>query len=339
MLHSAYFCQASMFYPMAFLTVSNITKSIEGAPILNGVSFSLASGKKLAIMGETGSGKSSLMKIAAGLMQADEGSVHLDGHKVPGPLEVLIPGNKHVAYLSQHFELLKNYKVSDLLEMSNKMNDPKAAQIYRVCDIAHLLRRKTNQLSGGERQRIALAKLLITQPRLLILDEPFTNLDLVHKKAIHNVIQKISDELRLTCILVSHDPQDLLPWADEIMVMKDGIVVQHDSPEQVYDHPVNTYVAGLLGEYNLLEETDAALLEKLGTGGMTPPLLIRPETLRITSDLSQGATAEVLSKKWMGHYFQLEAAAGKTRLLLYSDTCSAVAGETIRIHYQPRPKP
>lgn len=318
---------------MGFLEVNNIIKAENGITILSGLSFSLEAGKKLALMGETGSGKSSLMKVVSGLLQADEGSVYFEDKKVLGPLEVLIPGHKGIAYLSQHFELLKNYRVADLLDMANKMNDQQASQVYRICNITHLLNRKTNQLSGGERQRIALSRLLVTQPRLLILDEPFTNLDLAHKRMINGVVQRISDELRVTCILVSHDPQEVLPWADEIMVLKGGSIMQRDTTSRVYHHPVNTYVAGLLGDHNTTADMEDEFLQQIGVS-YDKPIIIRPEELKPSTDPAQGAMVTIVAKKFLGTHHLLEVQAGKAILKLCCDAKGFNIGEQIRIRYE-----
>ena len=128
--------------------------------------------------------------------------------------------------LSQHFELRNNYRVHELIEMTNQLDARSAQQIFDVCRISHLMMRKSDELSGGEKQRIALAKQLTSFPKLLLLDEPFSNLDRVHKELIRSVIEDICTTLKVTCLLVSHDATDLLSWADRIIIMQDGQVVQ-----------------------------------------------------------------------------------------------------------------
>jgi ABC-type sugar transport system ATPase subunit len=267
---------------MNFLEVSNISKQQHGAYILKDVSFTQQQFQKIVIAGETGSGKSSLMKIVGGMGQADSGTVMFEEKRVKGALEVLIPGHPGTAYLSQHFELRNNYRVEEILSYANKLTDEEAGEIYDVCKISHLLKRKTDQLSGGEKQRIAMARLLISSPRLFLLDEPYSNLDMIHKSILKNVISDMGERLGITCMLISHDPQDILPWADEILVMKDGEIVQQGSPQQIYQQPVNEYVAGLFGKYNLITPGNAAILE--GLPGITPNgknIFIRPEDFKI----------------------------------------------------------
>ena len=217
---------------MTFLTVSDITKEGLGNFKLQEITFSQRKNQKIAIAGETGSGKSTLLKIIAGLEQADTGEVIFKKQRVKGPEENLVPGHPGIAYLSQDFELPKFLRVEQVLAYSNNLSQEGANTLFAVCEISHLLERKTDELSGGERQRIALAKLLITSPQLLLLDEPYSNLDMVHRNTLKGVLEKICKQLKITCILVSHEPSDVLSWADKIIVMKDGQIVQKDTSER-----------------------------------------------------------------------------------------------------------
>ncbi|GGB00274.1 ABC transporter ATP-binding protein [Puia dinghuensis] len=219
---------------------------------LQHIIFTLTKSQRLAIVGETGSGKSTLLKIIAGLATPQQGSVFFQSNRVSGPLERLIPGEPGIAYLSQHFELWHNYRVEEVLDYNNDLDASEAANLYSLCHIDHLLHRRTDQLSGGERQRIALARLLVHPPRLLLLDEPFSNLDMIHKRTLKTVIRNIAQRFDITIILVSHDPYDTLTWASEIIVLREGRLVQQGTPREVYGHPRDEYVAGLLGDYTLI---------------------------------------------------------------------------------------
>jgi len=263
---------------VSFLEVSHISKKSNDRVILSNISFQQKQFQRVVIAGETGSGKSSLLKIIAGLIQADAGEVLLKNDKIKGPDQNLVAGHPQIAYLSQQFDLPKFLRVEQVLEYASSIPEKEAASIFSVCRIDHLLNRKTDQLSGGEKQRIAIARLLIGKPSLLLLDEPFTNLDMVLKGILKKVIDEIGKKLRITCIMVSHDPADTLAWADEIMVLKDGNVTQHGTPKQIYREPVNEYVAGLFGTYNLLTTGQQKIV---GVKNPTVMRLARPEEFRI----------------------------------------------------------
>ncbi|MFN5044583.1 MAG: ATP-binding cassette domain-containing protein, partial [Bacteroidota bacterium] len=141
-----------------------------------------------------------------------------------------------------------NYFVHEILDMHEKIEHRDAANIYQICKIDHLLNRKTNELSGGERQRIALAKTLISNPSMILLDEPFSNLDGINRKIIQTVVNDIFKEKNLSCIMVSHNPGELLSWADRLMILKEGAVVQLDTPQRIMATPLNTYVADIIGK-------------------------------------------------------------------------------------------
>lgn len=285
---------------------------------LNGrISFTQEKGRKLAIAGETGSGKSTLLKMIAGLVAVGSGEVRFEGSRVLGPLERLVPGQPGIAYLSQHFELWHNYRVEDVLSYANDLSVEESAELYGICHIDHLLVRRTDQLSGGERQRIALARLLVKPPRLLLLDEPFSNLDMMHKDVLKRVIRDIGDKLGITCILVSHDPLDLMAWADEIIVLRDGAVVQKGAPEEVYRRPVDAYVAGLFGKYNLIGKT-----------------FVRPEDIRIVDGGSDGGRAlsgKVETVIFQGSYYDIDVKLKNSRLIVRTTRSGISVGDMIYI--------
>ena len=214
---------------MAMLMVKGISKHDKGIFTIKDICFSQEAFQKIAIAGETGSGKTTLLKMIAGWIQPSAGEIRFGQERVLGPEEHLMPGHPGIAYLSQHFELRNNYWVHEILEYANLLTQQEADNIYAVCRIGHLLQRRTDQLSGGEKQRIALARLLITSPVLLLLDEPFSNLDMVHKKIMKLVIEDIGGKLGITCLMVLHEAPDILSWADTILVMKDGEILRAKS--------------------------------------------------------------------------------------------------------------
>jgi len=300
------------------LVVTNLQKEISGTQVLKSLSFKLGHLQNLAIAGETGSGKSTLLKMIGGLVQPDAGDIYFEGEKVIGPLNQLIPGHKHIAYLSQHFELRNNYVVFDFLDYGSEMTAAEGDELYKLCEIDHLLQRKTNSgLSGGERQRIALAKILTKGPKLLLLDEPFSNLDALHKQTIKQVIHQLQQRFGLSIILVSHEAADLLPWADEMMLMQAGKIIQKDTPEKIYHEPLNAYVAGLLGAFI---EMDTPILQHFFPEHFkeinSPTVLLRPEHWNVSTLAESGVEVQVIRSSFMGNSYLLEVMLGKQMLFV-----------------------
>jgi ABC-type Fe3+/spermidine/putrescine transport system ATPase subunit len=319
---------------MHLLTVSGIAKKDERGFELKNIHFNQEKFQKIAIAGETGSGKSTLLKIIAGLVESDAGEVLFEGKKILGPADKLIPGHPGIVYLSQHFELPNNLRVEQVLEYANLLSDEAATHLYEVCQINHLLKRRTNQLSGGEKQRIALAKLLITSPRLLLLDEPFSNTDMVHKKLLKSIIRDIGAKLKITCIMISHDPLDTLSWADEILVMKDGQVIQQGSPQQIYRQPVDEYTAGLFGTYNLLSHSVTKLLANSPTAGKhNKKLFLRPEDISLSMKAGEGLEATVKEILFYGSYYEAVVMAGKNKITVRITATTLSKGDTVYLHF------
>lgn len=287
---------------MDLLQVAGITKIGKDGPVVNDVHFTQQKFENIGIAGETGSGKTTLLKIIAGLLQTDSGDIIFNGNFVKGPLDQLIPGHPQIAYLSQYFELRNNYWVYELLEMANKLPEEKAQLIYSVCQVEHLLKRKTDQLSGGEKQRIALARLLTASPVLLLLDEPFSNADLLHKRTMKKVVHDIGLQLGISCILVSHDANDLLSWAQTIFIMKSGSLIQKGKPQELYSKPLNTYCAGLLGEYNLLKGTSQLVTSVVQQKFGEEQLMLRPEHIRISRIPDSPVEGTVTASFFCGNY-------------------------------------
>lgn len=309
---------------MSLLRIEDVSKSEEGRVLVAHVNLNIPAFKKLGLMGETGSGKSTLMRMMAGLVQPSSGNIYLDNKRVQGPDEVLLPGHDAIAYLSQHFELRNNYRVHELLEMANKIEDDEAQRIYSICKIDHLLQRKVNQISGGERQRIALAKLLVGKPKILLLDEPFTNLDLFNNRIINGVIQQVSNEMELTCVLVSHDPAEILSWSDELMVMQKGAVIYQGNPNQAYYHPFNEYLAGLLGEYNHILPEHQVIRKCWGIPDAVSSFFIRPEQIDINSDASVGIPGTVAGVNFLGNTHRIIVKTTEMDMVVYASSAPAI---------------
>jgi ABC-type glutathione transport system ATPase component len=314
---------------MELLQVSGIGRKKDKGFELFPTSFTQDRLQNLAISGSTGSGKTTLMKIVGGLVQPDSGAVFFENKCIKGPNETLIPGHKGIAYLSQYFELLHNYRVSEILNYANQLTEKESAALFEVCRIDHLLNRWTHELSGGEKQRIALARLLTGSPRLLLLDEPFTHLDMLHKQTIRTVIHDLSAEMGITCMLIAHEPADVLSWADEILVLHNGSLVQKGSPRQVYYQPADEYVAGLFGKYNLLPEEVFRQYTDLDFAGKQ--LMIRPEKLKITTGPKYAMRGQVKRMHFLGSAHEVEVEINSHTLWMRTENEHLKAGDIIDV--------
>ncbi len=310
------------------MNVTGVSKKHVGNDILSNISLTQQAHQKFAIAGETGSGKSSLLKVIAGLIQPDSGEAFFFGERVLGPDEQLIPGHPGIKYLSQQFELPRFLTVSQVLEYANKLPETDATILYDVCRITHLMDRRTDALSGGEQQRIAIARLLVTSPKLLLLDEPYSNLDMIHKRLLKAVIHDIGERLKITCMLISHDPLDLLSWADHIMVMRNGAIIQQGSPREIYYEPKSEYVAALFGTYNLVNPLLFRGISATAGTIERRKMFVRPEHFALVEKREQGIEAEVIEVMFLGSAYEAEVMVGSESFIVRTTT-PLKRGETV----------
>jgi ABC-type Fe3+/spermidine/putrescine transport system ATPase subunit len=318
---------------MALLTVSNLSFQEREHLVLQPLSFEQPRHHKLALAGESGAGKSTLLQLIAGLVQPTTGEVRVKGSRVRGPAIALVPGHPGVAYLSQKSDLPHFLRVEQVLRYASKRPAAEAQALYELCRIDHLLARRTDQLSGGEQQRVALARLLLGAPELLLLDEPFSNLDRVHKQVLQAIIEELGGRLGITCLLVSHDAADTLSWADELLVLHQGRLVQQGPPEHIYRQPADVYTAGLFGDYNLVAGADRRALAPEAGLAATGTLLVRPEQFHLgpVSEASGGLVGTVQAMRFFGSYYEatIQLPATSVRARVSHPTLSL--GEHVRV--------
>lgn len=311
------------------LFVDHLYLKLNGSYILKDISLKVPAGSKVAIAGETGSGKSTLLKALAGLIDLDSGTILLDNEQVTGPAFNLVPGHPAVGFLNQSHDLPRALRVEQVLEYNRKIAENQAVRIFKVCRIHHLLARRTNELSGGERQRIALALLLLRSPEILLLDEPFSNLDLPHKRILHEVITHATTDLGVTTLMVSHEPDDILPWADSILLMKNGAVIQQGTPFEVYNQPESVYAAGLLGRYSVLEPEQA----KVVASGESQRIF-RPRQLRLVPVTNTSQCGIITNRFYFGSHFEYEVSFPDFSVLATSSRIYH-GGEVVSVRFVP----
>jgi ABC-type Fe3+/spermidine/putrescine transport system ATPase subunit len=273
-----------------FLQATSITKQYPGEHVsgVKKVSLIIKPGKITAIIGESGSGKSTLLRLLYGLLSPDAGEVHFKGERIWGPEEKLIPGHDAMKMVTQHTDDMNLFakvwdNVAILLPGTNlEAKHQKVNQALSLLNMAHLANRRVFDLSGGEKQRVALARAIISRPELLLLDEPFNQVDTSFREDLQQDIRQIVNETGLTVVMVSHDPSEVLSMADELVVIKDGEIVETGTPAELYDNPQKLYTANLLAKCNLLDK-DKAKFCGISLKSKKAQAVIYPEWLEISS--------------------------------------------------------
>ncbi len=304
-----------------------VSDELLGGFALENISFTIPVDKKVALMGQTGSGKSTLLKTIAGFIQHKSGSIFFNGKKVLGPNYQLVAGEKGIAYLSQYFELRNNYRMEELFDYANEeFTEEEANKLFELCNVNQLFKRKSTELSGGEKQRVALTRLLLTKPKLLILDEPFSNLDAIHKNILKQVIENVANTYTITCLLCSHDASDILPWADELLIIDQGKIIQQGMPSQIFTHPLNNMVAELFGDFIICTPS---LQKRIGLNNFN---YLRPNNFTISP--SGKFTGIVKSCFYYGAYYSVEVAFENTVLITHSPVFYEL-NATVKFDYLP----
>lgn len=313
---------------MSLISLSQVEKSYASQKLaFHCDKLSFDKGKKVAIAGATGSGKSTLLRIIGGLEKPDKGSVIFKAESVYPKLDRLIPGHPEMSYLSQLNELTKFIDVGEFLD-SYTYGIESIERIAKLCGIDHLLEMNTQALSGGEKQRVALAKVLLTEPEVLLLDEPFSSLDPHHKKLMKEAVNNIEQAIDATVIIVSHDPVDVLSWADEILVMKSGEVIQRGSPKDIYFLPSNTYVAGLFGLF-----IEVSKDHWYNRDCREEKILIRPEQFELTEN--RGVKGEIKHVTFNGSYDLLTIESEKGVIQSLGPVDKHHEGDIVYIKFNP----
>ncbi|NNF98517.1 MAG: sn-glycerol-3-phosphate ABC transporter ATP-binding protein UgpC [Desulfobacteraceae bacterium] len=235
---------------MAALKIENIYKKFGSVEVLKGISLDVASGEFLVLVGPSGCGKSTLLNLIAGLETVSAGSIMI-GDRVVNDIS---PKDRDIAMVFQSYALYPNMNIRKNLSFGLETRKMPKAQIQEIVQkvstllqIQNLLDRKPSELSGGQRQRVAMGRALARNPKVFLFDEPLSNLDAKLRVEMRTEIKRLHQRINTTIVYVTHDQIEAMTMADRIAIMKDGIVQQFDTPENVYDNPSNRFVAGFIG--------------------------------------------------------------------------------------------
>lgn len=246
------------------IVLKNIQLSYQ-KPIVKRANLLVRQGEILGLVGKSGAGKSSLLKIMAGLIDPTEGEVYIDQQLMPRVHQLLIPGFKRVAMVNQDFKLDVYHTVEEnlrevVLHLPNHKRDKRVQQLLRLFDLSSISGTKAHLISGGEQQRLAIARAIADQPEILLLDEPFGHLDANLRQRLTEHLIRLREEENTTIILVSHEGQDVLGLCDSICILKNGILSKKYKPEFLYYHFSNVQQARLFGPVNVLKTDDTTVI-------------------------------------------------------------------------------
>lgn len=281
------------------LKVRNVSFQYDTKVVLKNISLELAPGEHLSIVGESGSGKSTLLKIIYGLYHIEKGKIHWDNKPLLGPNYNIVPGEEFIKYVAQDYDLMPFITVEEnvgkfLSNFYPRKKKKRIAELLELVGLTTYAQVKPTDLSGGQQQRVALAKALAEQPKLLLLDEPFSNIDNFKKNRLRRQLFSYLKSENISCITATHDNMDSLAYADNTMVLKDGKILCNDDPKNLYANPKNKYVASLFGEVNelpekyLIEKSTSAKKILLYPHQLTPSK-VGPLKVRVKRSYFQGS--------------------------------------------------
>jgi len=323
----------------SFLQAKALTKIYPGVvPAgLKPTDLDIAEGKITAIIGASGSGKTTLLHMLFGLITPDSGAAYFKGDRVWGPIEKLIPGHEAMKMVTQDTDDMNLFaKVYDNISVLLPNTDieakhSKTEAVLQQLNMKRIATKRVADLSGGERQRVAIARALVTQPQVLLLDEPFNQVDTSFREGLQQDIRKVVRETGLTVVMVSHDPAEVLSMADELIVLKDGEILEQGHPKTLYNDPQNLYTARLLTNCNVLTKEEA---NTCGLAIEKDHVVVYPEWAAPTSSFTEHnwTVKQILFK---GFYEELVLEqAGITLRILNAFADKYAEGDTVQLKFR-----
>jgi ABC-type Fe3+/spermidine/putrescine transport system ATPase subunit len=266
------------------LQVQNISFGYTEKKVIHNISFNVEKGQNIAILGESGCGKSTLLKLIYGLYDLDEGQIFWNKTEILGPKSNIVPGMPFIKYLSQDFDLMPYVTVAENVGkyLSNFFPIRKQQRIKELLEIVEMTEFanvNARFLSGGQQQRVAIARVLAIEPEILLLDEPFTNIDNFRKNALGRNLFAYLKDRGVTCFVATHESIDALSYADETIILYDGRILDKGTSKDLYENPCNKYVASLYGEVNELMLSQLTL-----TNGEDEQVLLYPHQLKVVEN-------------------------------------------------------
>lgn len=305
------------------LELKEIKKSFtEGEAVLDNISLEISKGEFITLLGSSGCGKTTTLRIIAGLEQPDAGSVWLDGREVTG----LEPNQRDVNTVFQNYALFPHMNVAENIGYGLKLKKvpkseirKKVSQMLELVQLEGYERRKPSELSGGQKQRVAIARALVNNPKVLLLDEPLGALDLQLRRAMQIELKHLQKKLGITFIYITHDQEEAINMSDRIAVMRDGRIEQIGTPDEIYNHPKTSYVATFVGNANILHGVAESIQ------GENAIVKIGNDRVIVKLETSQQDTGDTRAKQYLAAGEKVTLAVRSENILLQE---TAVIGDT-----------
>ncbi len=291
-------------------------------PVLKDISFQLKKGEHLCVMGESGCGKSTLLKAVYGLLDLNKGSIFWDETEVLGPKHHLVPGMDFIKYVAQDFDLMPYTSVSENIKKFLSRFYPEEAQkrteeLLEVIEMTAFANTKVKTLSGGQQQRVAIARALAKEPELILLDEPFSQIDNFKKNSLRRKLFAYLKEKNIACIVATHDKNDALSFADTLLILRNHTILVNGTPKNIYNNPKENYIAALFDDVSEITINNKKQL-------------LYPHQIQIVEKSELEAT--VLQSYYKGFYWLIEAEFEREKIFV-NHTSNLEKNTKIQVHF------
>jgi len=333
------------------ISFENVNKFYEDTHVLKNINFEIEKGKFYTLLGPSGCGKTTILRIIAGFTDVSNGKVTLNGADVTN----LPPNKRKVNTVFQDYALFPHMNVFENIAFGLRLKKTpeniikeKVADALKMVQLSGYENREISQMSGGQQQRVAIARALVNEPEVLLLDEPLSALDLKLRTDMQYELRELQQRLGITFIFVTHDQEEALAMSDEIFVMSKGEVVQSGTPVDIYDEPINRFVADFIGESNIVDGVmkEDYLVEFVGKefecadAGMRPnekvEIVIRPEDLSLTSIDKGKLTVEVDTQLFRGVHYEIICYDENGNEWMIHSTRKAEVGSKVGLYFEPQ---
>ncbi len=312
------------------LKVEHVSYAYDKGLVLENINLSVQQGEHIALIGESGCGKSTLLKIIYGLLDLEQGAVFWKDEVVLGPAYHLVPGAPFMKYLSQDFDLMPFITVRENIAQYLSVFYPEELQartqeLLEMIELTDFANKKVNTLSGGQQQRVALARVLAQKPEVLLLDEPFGHIDNFLKNSLRRNIFRYTKDNKITCIVATHDHNDVLPFMNRMIVLRDTGIIAEGHPMELYRNPRNLYIASLFGEANSIPMSQ---LKSYALSDQT--IIVYAHELKVSN--SSGLPITVKENYPMGSYYLTRGALTNGDMVLFHHPRALEFGKNVYLN-------